>query len=385
MIDRPFWVQRVQQAWQHAPIAWLAGVRRVGKTTLARAVAPGTARYLNCELPETAAMVQDPVRFYRSSEQTTVIFDEIHYLTDPSRLLKIGADEFPKLRLLATGSSTLAASRKFRDTLTGRKRLVHLAPVLVTELAQFGNIGLEKRLYHGGLPPALLAQEKDPGFFREWIDSFFARDLQRLFGLRDIDKFTLLFEYLMRQSGGLLDITGAARTVGMSRTTVQSHLRALQITHAVSLVRPFFGGRQKEIVKMAKGYGFDTGFISFCRGWNPLRQDDLGTLWEHVVLEFLAAQLPDSPINYWRDRAGHEVDFVLPRNREEVDVLECKWSADAFEPASLAVFRQAYPQGRNYVICPLHEEGYTRECRGLEVRFCSPQGWARLVLASGPA
>jgi len=52
-----------------------------------------------------------------------LILDEIHQLSDPSRVLKIAADEFPKLRVLATGSSTLAASKKFRDTLTGRKRV----------------------------------------------------------------------------------------------------------------------------------------------------------------------------------------------------------------------------------------------------------------------
>ncbi len=36
--------------------------------------------------------------------------------------------------ILAAGLSTLAASRKFRDTLAGRKRLVHLLPVLLEEL-----------------------------------------------------------------------------------------------------------------------------------------------------------------------------------------------------------------------------------------------------------
>ncbi len=38
MIPRPFWVQRIEHAWQEAPIAWLAGVRRSGKTTLAHSV-----------------------------------------------------------------------------------------------------------------------------------------------------------------------------------------------------------------------------------------------------------------------------------------------------------------------------------------------------------
>jgi hypothetical protein len=64
-------------------------------------------------------------------------------------MLKIGADTFPQLKIVATGSSTLAATSKFQDTLTGRKRLVHLTPVLWDELTAF-DTSLMKRLYHGG-------------------------------------------------------------------------------------------------------------------------------------------------------------------------------------------------------------------------------------------
>lgn len=56
-----------------------------------------------------------------------VVFDEVHQLADPSRLLKIGADAFPRIKILATGSSTLAATQKFRDSLAGRKRVVELS------------------------------------------------------------------------------------------------------------------------------------------------------------------------------------------------------------------------------------------------------------------
>jgi predicted AAA+ superfamily ATPase len=79
-------------------------------------------------------------------------------------VLKIGADAFPKLRILATGSSTLAATRKFRDSLAGRKREVNLQPVLFEELAAFGAT-VEKRLLHGGMPQMLLADAPDPGFY----------------------------------------------------------------------------------------------------------------------------------------------------------------------------------------------------------------------------
>ena len=371
MTQRPFWQQRIEAAWREAPIAWLAGVRRSGKTTLAESFGTEQILYINCDLPSVEDMVRDPQVFFRGCSKPVVVFDEIHQLRDPARLLKIGADEFPKLKILATVSSTLAASKRFRDTLTGRKCLVHLTPVLWEELPAFG-VTLPRRLFHGGLPPALLAESKQPAFFREWIDSFFARDIQRLFGFRDMNRFNALFEYVLRQSGGQFEVTRTAAALGITRPTVESHVSALEITHAITLVRPFHGGGQNELVKQPKVYAFDTGFVSFAHGWDPLRQEDLGILWEHVVLEHLQAHFPDTPVRFWRDKQGREVDFVLAQSRDHVDVIECKWNSDAFNPAALDTFRTYYPKGRNYLVSPSGSPGYTKMFGSHEVRVCTP-------------
>ena len=371
MIERPFWRQRIESAWGEAPIVWLSGVRRCGKTTLAQSLGEAQIVYVNCDLPTVEDMVRDPRLFFSGCTKPVVVFDEIHQLRDPARVLKIGADAFPELRILATGSSTLAASKKFRDTLTGRKRQVHLTPVSWAELAAFG-AALPRRLFHGGLPLALLAESKQPGLYREWLDSFFARDIQRLFGFRDINRFNTLFEYLLQQSGGQFEVTKTATALGISRATVESHVSALEITHAVTLVRPFHGGGQNELVKQPKVYGFDTGFVSFARGWDPLRQEDLGVLWEHLVLEHVRARFPDTPVRYWRDKQGREVDFVLPHRRDQVDAIECKWNPDAFDSTALQVFRSYYPEGRNYLVSPSGEPGYTKRYGAQEVRVCTP-------------
>jgi len=371
MILRPFWQQRIEEAWCEVPIVWLAGVRRSGKTTLAESLGGERVLYMNCDLPSVEDMVRDPLVFFRGCAKPVVVFDEIHQLRDPARLLKIGADGFPKLRILATGSSTLAASKKFSDTLTGRKRLVHLTPVGWDELPAFG-MTLPQRLFHGGLPPALLAAAKQPAFYREWMDSFFARDIQRLFGFRDMNRFNAMLEFMLRQSGGQFEVTHSASALGISRPTVESHLRALEITHAVTVVRPFHGGGHNEIVRQPKVYAFDTGFVSFARGWDPLRPDDCGTLWEHLVLEQLQAQFPETPACYWRDKAGHEVDFILPHRRDQVDAIECKWDPAAFDSTALKLFRSYYPKGRNFLCTPSGDPAYTKRYGKLDVRICTP-------------
>jgi uncharacterized protein len=112
MINRPMWLKRIHEAWEKRPVVWLSGVRRAGKTTLARML-PGSL-YMDCDLPSVGRRLSDPEPFFDSLKQgASVIFDEIHRLDDPSRLLKIAADVYPHLRVLATASSTLAATRKF--------------------------------------------------------------------------------------------------------------------------------------------------------------------------------------------------------------------------------------------------------------------------------
>jgi hypothetical protein len=366
-VPRPFWLQRLAAAWRKAPIVWLSGVRRVGKTTLARQL--DGALYLNCDLPSTADRLADPERCFAAVQSPIVVLDEVHRLPDPSRVLKIAADEFPQLKLLATGSSTLAATEKFRDSLTGRKRSVHLLPVLASELQAFGIQDLAVRLRRGGLPAALLSPDLDAELYGEWLDSFYARDIQELFRVEKRRAFLALVRLLLRQSGSLLEVTSLARATELSRPTVMTYLDVLETTHAITVLRPFHDGGRQELVRQPKAYGFDTGFACHARGWSDLRPEDCGLLWEHLVLESLLTHLGPNAVYFWRDKQQHEVDFVVRDGARAQHAIECKWSRSAFDPRGLAAFRREHPAGRNWVVLPARSPTTHRSCGDLEVTF----------------
>lgn len=366
MIERPFWRERLHAAWRQASIIWLTGVRRAGKTVLAQSL-PDT-EFVNCDLPSAAERLRDPEVFFRALQKPVVVLDEVHQLPDPSRLLKIAADAFPKLKVLATGSSTLAATQKFRDSLTGRKRSVELMPVLAEELAAFGIHDIRERLRRGGLPPALLAAGRESEFYAEWLDSYFARDVQELFRLGKRGEFLRFVELVLRQSGGMLEVASLTKHAGVSRPTATAWLDVLQITHVAHLLRPYAEGGRREILAQPKAYGFDTGFVCHARGWEDLRPEDCGLLWEHLVLDTLLS-LPAARVHFWRDKQQREVDFVLPRGRNVVDAIECKWRTDAFEPRNLAAFRANYPRGRNFVVSPQVQTAYEQKRGALAVTF----------------
>ena len=313
--------------------------------------------------------MEDPQGFLDSLKDKRIVLDEIHRLPNPSELLKIAADHYPETSIIATGSSTLGASAKFRDTLAGRKIELWLTPMILTDLEDFRQTDLKHRLHRGGLPPFFLDEDYPEYAFQEWIDAYWAKDIQELFRLERRYSFMKFTELLMAQSGGVFEATKFAAPCEVNRNTISNYLSILEATFVANIIRPFSTHRSTEIVSAPKVYGFDTGLVCFQKGWTELRQDDFGILWEHLVLNELMAQTQSRDIKYWRNKRGHEVDFVLTPNRESPVAIECKWAASGFSANQLLAFRRQYPDGKNFVVCQDVDAPFSREYSGIQVKF----------------
>lgn len=280
MWERTFWQKKLEGLFEGRSVVWLYGVRRSGKTVLGR-MWPDS-EYFDCKLPRVRRLLEDPEAFWSRLRGRRVVLDEIHRLGNPSEVLKVDADHFPSIRVLATGSSPLGASRHFRDTLTGRKHELWLTPMVAADLRDFGTTDLSRRFLRGGLPPFFLNPTMPETDYQDWMDGFWAKDIQELFRLERRHSFQRFFE-------------------------------------------------------------FDTGFVCYHRGWETLRTEDRGVLWEHFVLNEVQGRLQLRPIGYWRDKSGHEVDLVVTSPGKPVVAIECKASASSFAPEGLRAFSRRYP------------------------------------------
>ena len=367
MKKRTFWIRQIARAWEKRSVIWLSGVRRVGKTFLSQSLAD--VEYFDCELPRVRVMLEDAEGFLRPLRGRTIILDEIHRLQNPSEFLKIAADHYPEVRILATGSSTLGASAKFKDTLTGRKESLWLTPMVARDLVDFGQADLAKRLLFGGLPPFFLSKNMPERDFQDWVDGYWAKDIQELFHLERRHAFQRFFELLMVQSGGIFEATRFTSPCEVSRTTISNYLSVLEATYVAHIVRPFSKSKAAEIVSAPKVYGFDTGFVCYYRGWRELRREDMGLLWEHYVLNEIQGRLQIRNVLYWRDKRGHEIDFVVAGRGRPPVAIECKWSAAEFDPHNLKRFRERYPEGDSLVVAADVEKPFIRYYKGIEVKF----------------
>jgi predicted AAA+ superfamily ATPase len=367
MIKRTFWVDRIEKAWEKRSVIWLAGVRRAGKTVLCQSL--DAIEYFDCEKPRTRERLEDPETFLDALGPRRIVLDEIHRLENPSQLLKIAADHYPNIRILATGSSTLASSTKFKDTLTGRKTNLWLTPMNHRDLKDFDG-DLSNRLLKGGLPAFYLSPHVVEAEFQEWMDDYWAKDIQELFRLERRASFLKFAQLLFLQSGGLFEATAFARPCEISRPTIMNYLSVLEETFVAHVVRPFSSHKPTEIVAAPKVYGFDTGFVAYFRGWETLRQDDKGPLWEHIVLnEFHSLTQGGEEIRYWRDKQDHEVDFIWSRRGRPPVAIECKWSSGKAGAENLSYFRKYYPAGENWVVAADVKTPYQRKLGPLTVQM----------------
>jgi predicted AAA+ superfamily ATPase len=74
-MTRSYWVAEILQALTERSVVWLSGVRRAGKTTLAKSL-PG-ARYHDCELVRVRRALKEPELFFRQFQRELVVLDEV--------------------------------------------------------------------------------------------------------------------------------------------------------------------------------------------------------------------------------------------------------------------------------------------------------------------
>ena len=88
-------------------------------------------------------------------------------------------------------------------------------------------------------------------------------------------------------------------------------------------------------------------------------------------------------INYWRDKQGHEIDFVFRnRSNNSLATIECKFTSASTTLSrsgftaivnNMKAFRNYYPQGKNYVVASDIEVSFEKHFNDLTISFVNTQ------------
>ena len=317
------------------------GARQAGKTTLLRHIYETVedAAFLTFEDIQIRALFDKDIKSFIKlyvAPHRYLFIDEFQYAKKGGQALKFIYDTVPGKKIIISGSSALELTVTAVKHLAGRLLSFNLYPLSFAEFLSFRdpilfNIRAESKgrleqpvvdrlrplldefIVYGGYPRVVLAGDEDEKrtILKNIFNIYLLRDVRDILGLIDDYQLLALIKALALQSGNIVSYQELGTIILQKQLPLRKHLRFLEKTFILSLVKPFFSNKRTELVKNPKVYFIDSGLRNSVIGDNrPLEQrQDKGALLENFHFsEFLKNGMD---IKYWRTKAKAEVDFVL--------------------------------------------------------------------------
>jgi predicted AAA+ superfamily ATPase len=345
------------------------GPRRVGKTTLINRYLdgmPGKAilRASGDNLSDRDLLSSQNKKLLLdwASGYDTVFIDEAQRIGEIGWGLKILIDARPKLKIIATGSSSFDLAGKFGEPLTGRQVPLRMYPLSIGELQKTMNDfelkqNLEDFLIFGMYPEVRTApsSEQKRIILHELTEAYLLKDILELERIKRPKVLVNLLTLIALQSGEV-SLNELSNTLGVDIKTVARYLDLLEKCFVLYNLRGFSRNLRNEITKKSKYYFYDTGIRNaVINNFNPLSlRNDAGQLWENcMIMERLKAREYGGVYAndyFWRTWEQQEID-LLEEYGGALHGYEFKWSVKKV-PRVPGVFKENYPDASYEVVNP---------------------------------
>ena len=352
------------------------GPRQVGKTTLVKALMSMSS--LKTLFVNADELIYRDVLSSQSLQQLTeligdvklFIIDEAQRVKDIGVNLKIIVDNYPSLKVIATGSASFELANQISEPLTGRKITFTLYPISYSELRKtYGTIEtrdqLERWLIWGGYPEIVSTDHQDQRerLMGELVNSYLYRDVLDLTEVRYSSKIVDLLRLLAFQIGSEVSISELATNLSSDFRTIHRYLDLLEKAFVIYRVGGFSRNLRKEISKNARYYFFDNGVRnSLIQNFNPLKlRDDIGQLWENFLMieRRKANQIASRSVNtyFWRTYDQKEIDCI-EEYHGQLYGYEFKHGGGEIRAATKNRFLTTYPGSELSVISKKNFESF---------------------------
>ena len=388
-------LDKLKKGFKNNRIIIIIGSRQVGKTTLMNMYKNDIPQnyscfYFNLEDISNLNICQsiDNLKSYLwdnginiKKDKAFLIIDEFQYIKNATKLFKIIYDLYPKIKILASGSSSIEIQKHLKESLAGRKKIYHLYPLSFEEFVRFRNEEeyeryaklnfrnvssilmkiynsdyLKEYLLFGGYPKVALLRNKTEKIeeLQDIYNSYIQKDIKSLIKGEEISSYNNLLKVLSSQIGNLLNVNELSNTLKIGRRQIVKYLNVLEQTFIIKLLNPFYSNKRTEISKMPKIYFMDTGIINFSLGnFGQMNyRSNLGSFVENLVFcEVVKYKPVYYQVYFWRTKVGTEIDFILEGNNELIPV-EVKWqvTTNPIVPKSFISFFKVHKNVKKAVI-----------------------------------
>lgn len=354
----------------------LMGPRRVGKTVMMfhtidqlinDAINPQKIFFIGIDNPIYVQLgLEDILDLCKEALKIThledcyVFFDEIQYLKDWERHLKVLVDAYPKTKFVVSGSA--AAALRWHSTESGAGRFtdfmlppltfqefIHLKnrshllvdghlpyhgkyiPYQLTNNIEELNREFISYLNFGGYPEVVLSEkiQSDMGRYvkNDIVDKVLLRDLPSLYGIKDVQELNRFFTYIAYHTGNEFSYEKMSKESGIQKDTLKKYLEYLEAAFLIKVLNKLdFNAKRLKRVTSFKVYLTNPSLRTAL--FSPITEMDseMGNMVETGILSQWMHR-EHLNLNYARWKDG-EVDLVLlnDKNFKPLWGVEIKWT-----------------------------------------------------------
>lgn len=350
-------------------IILLLGARQVGKSTLIKMLTKQRedVLYLDGENADHQRLLGEPSEAKQRSligENKIVVIDEAQKINNIGSILKIFADYFPDVQVLASGSSAFELKNNLNEPLTGRKFEYNLFPLSFKEVADENGLveeitNLNHRLRFGYYPEVVSHFNEEERILKFLSDSYLYKDIFLFKGIKKPEKMLQLLKALAWQIGSEVNFSELGKLVGLDNQTVEEYIHLLEQAFVIYRLNAFHTNQRKELKKAKKIYFNDLGIRNaLINDFRPIEiRNDKGNLFENFMINELRKQNEYKRIYanlyFWRTTEQREIDLIIEKNGT-LKAIEFKWNKD--KKVSLTkTFSNTYP---NHEFQVVHSENF---------------------------
>ena len=364
--------EKIEKFMKRREMIGIKGARQVGKTTLMKIIydrIDDAKAFINLDLLDMRRTLEenplDLVRRYKEDGKKLYLFlDEIQRVESAGEKLKVIYDEYPDVKIIFSGSSSLELKANILPFLVGRAFIFELFSFDFEEFLQARDQGLAKvflekkrsfekalegkdepeqpsfeneflnlldeYLVYGGYPEVIKTKDRETKkmILKNIASLYIEKDVITFFEIRDTSKFEDLLKMLAFRTGSILSISSLSSALKTSFKKIEDYVEILKHSYIIHLIRPFYQNLVTELRKSKKFYFLDLGLRnSLIDNFLPIsNRVDAGNLLENFVFRELLT-LEDAEIRYWRTTGKAEIDFIV-RREDRIIPIEVKLSPE---------------------------------------------------------
>ncbi len=277
---------------------------------------------------------------------------------------------------ILSGSSARKLKRAGANLLAGRALENFLFPLTYHEIINAQQeFDLESILKYGSLPKVYLSNEEEKkGILRAYVNTYLNEEIQQEGGVRNLPAFIRFLELAAESNSQELNYSQIASDSGVRSSTIKEYYSILSETRIGTFLYPWTKSVRKELAGSPKFYFFDLGIVNALlqKLTSNLSNSEKGPLFEQWLINQVIAHIHyhqlERSLNYWKTKAGVEVDLLVSQSRKPISAIEIKWTSNPTTAhfSGLKSIQEEHPNIKCFLVCNIPAPE-TRKIKGKDV------------------